>query len=265
MHQMKIGYVKVIKELERIGKENQEQAITALKNQYTNKMKILRVHLEAYQKLIDRKNQDWQVTMKRLEEENNKLSQENEELVTQIRLQKEEWDNEKACLLKSTSQKLDCLYTQHTLTIEELQKSRLNLEKVQKILNFQMDLPCDQQKALIISDEVTQNRATGVDTGNMKSNLTAQKSGTTEPDEIAKSFVVEMNGGHDCSPQKKLLLEVKITLETVEESLQKRYKDISEFLQSAHWCNSQIANAALLTKSVDRVGLLIEQKEAIKN
>lgn len=36
----------------------------ALKNQYSNKMKILRVHLEAYQKLIDKKSQDWQVTVK---------------------------------------------------------------------------------------------------------------------------------------------------------------------------------------------------------
>uniref|UniRef100_A0ACB8ERC8 Uncharacterized protein n=1 Tax=Sphaerodactylus townsendi TaxID=933632 RepID=A0ACB8ERC8_9SAUR len=133
----------------------------ALKNQYNNKMKILRVHLEAYQKLIDRKNQDWQVTVKKLEEENNKLSQENEELVNQIRLQKEEWDNEKACLLKNATQKLDCLYTQHTLTLEELQKTRLNLEKVHKIVNFQMDLPCDQQKTLITSDEVTQNMVIG--------------------------------------------------------------------------------------------------------
>ncbi|XP_048360335.1 uncharacterized protein LOC125437006 [Sphaerodactylus townsendi] len=217
MYQMKIGYVKVIKELELVGKENQEQAIMALKNQYNNKMKILRVHLEAYQKLIDRKNQDWQVTVKKLEEENNKLSQENEELVNQIRLQKEEWDNEKACLLKNATQKLDCLYTQHTLTLEELQKTRLNLEKVHKIVNFQMDLPCDQQKTLITSDEV------------------------------------EMDGRHDCSPQKKLLLEVKTTLEMVEESLQKQYRDISELLQSEHWRNSQITNTALLTESMDRV------------
>ncbi|XP_060093453.1 uncharacterized protein LOC132570607 isoform X2 [Heteronotia binoei] len=251
MHQMKIGYMKVIKELECAGKENQEQGIMALKNQYSNKMKILRVHLEAYQKLIDQKNQDWQITVKRLEEENNKLRQENEVLVKQIRMQKEEWDNEKACLLKSTTEKLDCIYTQHTLTIEELQKTRLHLKKVQKIVNFQMDLPCDQQKAVILSDEVTQNRATSVDTGNMKSDLTAQKSETTESDQSAKSFVVEIGGGNDCSPQKKLLLEVRTTLEMVEESLQKQYKDISELLQSEYWSASQITNAALLTRSVD--------------
>ncbi|KAJ6669587.1 hypothetical protein lerEdw1_000136, partial [Lerista edwardsae] len=153
MQQMKTGYVKVIKELEHAGKENKEQAIMELKNQYGNKMKILRDQLGAYQELVDKKNQYWQDTMKRLKEENMKLRQEKEELASQIILQREKWDKERAYLLKSTTQKLDSLYTQHTLTVEELQRSRLNLEKVQKIVNFQMDLPYDQRRALIISDE----------------------------------------------------------------------------------------------------------------
>ncbi|XP_077200901.1 uncharacterized protein LOC143841077 [Paroedura picta] len=241
MHQMKTGYVKVIKELERVGKENQEQALTALKNQYNSKMKILRVHLEAYQKLIDKKNQDWQVTVKRLEEENNKLNQENGVLVEQIRMQKEEWDNEKACLIKSNTEKLECLYTQHAITIEDLQKTRLHLGKVQKIVNFQMDLPCEQQKELILSDEISQT------TGEINS-----KSATTKSDQSSKSFVVETVGVHDCSPQKKLLLEVRTTLEMVEESLQKRYGNISELLQSSLGSNSQITNAASLTRSVNQ-------------
>lgn len=46
------------------------------------------------------------------------------------------------------------LFSVSNSAVEELQKSRLNLEKVQKIVNFQMDLPYDQRRALIISDEV---------------------------------------------------------------------------------------------------------------
>ncbi|XP_061483919.1 uncharacterized protein LOC133385269 [Rhineura floridana] len=209
MHQMKTGYMKAIKELEHAGKENQEQAIMTLKNQYSNKMKNLRAHLEAYQETVEKKNQYWQDTTKRLKEENRNLRQEKEDLVNQITLQKENWGDEKAWLLKRNTQKLDCLFTQHTLTIKELQRSRLNLEKVQKIVDFQMDLPCDQQRALIISDEV------------------------------------EMEEAHNCLPQKKLLLEVKTTLELIKGSLHKQETEISELLQNEHWCNSQITETFL--------------------
>lgn len=72
--------------------------------------------------------------------------------------------------------------------------------------------------------------------------------GTAQSDQVWFDIAqVEMGRGHDCSPQNKLLLEVRTTLEMVEESLQKRYKDISKFLQSEHWSNSQVTNAALLT------------------
>ncbi|XP_053155550.1 uncharacterized protein LOC128346365 [Hemicordylus capensis] len=243
MQQMKLGYTKLIKELEHGGKESQEKAIMALKNQHGNKMKILRAQLVAYQEMMDKKNQYWQDTTKRLEEENMKLSQEKGELVNQISWQKEKWDKEKACLLESTTQKLDCLYTQHTLTVEELQRSRLNLEKVQKIVNFQMDLPCDQRRALIISNEITGNRATDKSVSEKKSNITVQDPSIAESDERSKSCVVEMEEAHECLPQKKLLLEVKSTLDVVKASLHKREKEISELLQSEHR-NSQIANAA---------------------
>ncbi|XP_077792088.1 uncharacterized protein LOC114606889 [Podarcis muralis] len=248
MHQMKIGYTKAIKELEHVGKENQEQAMMALKNQYSNKMKNLRAQLEAYQEAVDKQNQYWQDTTKKLKEENRILRQEKEDLANQITLQKEKWGDEKAWLLKSTTQKLDCLHNQHTLTIEELQKSRVNLEKVEKIVDFQMDLPCDQRRALIISDEITEKGITDHNAGVEKSNVTTQESETTEPAQRSTSVVVEMEEAHNGLPQKKLLLEVKATLELVKGSLHKRETEISELLQNGHWCNSQITDM-LLTES----------------
>lgn len=253
MQQMKTGYMKVIKEQEYAGRENKEKAILELKNQYGNKMKNLRAQLGAYQEMVDKKNQYWQDTIKRLKEENMKISQEKEELVSQIVLQREKWDKEKACLLESTTQKLDSLYTQHTLTVEELQKSRLNLEKVQKIVNFQMDLPYDQRRALIISDEITGNRTTEKNMSDKKSTATSQVMGTTESDQSSQSFVVEMEEEVcECLPQKKLLLEVKTTLETVEASLHQCEKEIVEFLHSEQRHNSQTADTTLTFESVDK-------------
>lgn len=55
---------------------------------------------------------------------------------------------------------------------------------------------------------------------------------------------------HDCLPQKKLLLEVKTTLETVKASLHQREKDIGELLHSEQGCE----NTALAFESMDKVG-----------
>ncbi|CAI5786865.1 Hypothetical predicted protein [Podarcis lilfordi] len=220
----------------------------ALENKYSNKMKNLRAQLEAYQETVDKKNQYWQDTTKKLKEENRILRQEKEELANQITLQKEKWGDEKAWLLRSTTQKLDCLHNQHTLTIEELQRSRVNLEKVEKIVDFQMDLPCDQRRALIISDEITEKGITDHNAGVEKSNVTTQESETTELAQRSTSVVVEMEEAHNGLPQKKLLLEVKATLELVKGSLQKRETEISDLLQNGHWCNSEITDM-LLTES----------------
>ncbi|XP_042309202.1 uncharacterized protein LOC121923131 [Sceloporus undulatus] len=246
MHQMKTGYLKSIKELEQVGKESQEQAIMVVKNQYYNKMKNLKAQLEAYQEVVDKKNQYWQDRTKRLEEENSKLRQEKEEFLNQITLQKENWDKEKAWLLETTTQKLNCLYMQHTLTVKEFRKTRQNLEKAQKIVDFQMDLPCDQRRALITSDEVTENQTTEKTANKKMPVVTAYELETTELSESSASFVVEMEEVPGCLPQKKLLLEVKTILELIRESLQKQETEICELLQSEQ-CNNYPNMNALLT------------------
>ncbi|CAM5114836.1 unnamed protein product, partial [Eretmochelys imbricata] len=78
-------------------------------------MKILKAQLEAYQELVDKKNRQWQNTTKSLREKHGQLSQENKDLLYQIKQQNEKWAEEKTWILESFSQKLDHLYTQHSL------------------------------------------------------------------------------------------------------------------------------------------------------
>ncbi|KAJ6669609.1 hypothetical protein lerEdw1_000158, partial [Lerista edwardsae] len=86
-----------------------------------------------------------------------------------------------------------------------------------------------------------------------KPNVTAEDLGNTESDLSSQSFVVTMEEEvHDCLPQKKLLLEVKTTLETVKASLHQREKDIDELLHSEQWCGSHIENTALAFESLDK-------------
>ncbi|XP_025020596.1 uncharacterized protein LOC112540317 [Python bivittatus] len=217
MHQMRIRYLKVIKELEHTGKESQEQAIMALKNQYSDKIKHLSAYLEAYQEMVGKEKQCWQDTRKRLEEENKKLRQEKAELMNQIQVQDEKAGKEKSWLLKSIVQKLHCLYTQHTLTIKELRRSRLDLENVQKM--------------------VTENRETEKNTTKIKFDTITQDG--------QGSFVVDIEEVQDYLPEKKLLMEVKTSLEQVKTSLQKRETELSELLQSEHWCSPQTTETLL--------------------
>ncbi|XP_075787831.1 uncharacterized protein LOC102452715 isoform X1 [Pelodiscus sinensis] len=195
MQQMKIRHMKVIKELDCIRKDNQEQAITVLKSQHSGKMKILKAQLEAYQELVNKKNRQWQNTAKSLREKNGQLSQENKDLLYQIKQQNEKWAEEKTWILESFTQKLDHLYTQHFLTLRELQRIRLNMEKMVEIVNFQMDFP--QQKALV----------------------TAEK-------------VVDQVEEHEHVLQKELLWKAQATLEVAKQSLYKREREVTELLQS---------------------------------
>ncbi|XP_070592374.1 uncharacterized protein [Erythrolamprus reginae] len=217
LHQMKLRYVKVIKELEHVGKENQ-QAIMAVENQYSDKIKHLRSSLETYQEMVGKEKKSWQDTRKRLEEENRKLRHEKEELMNLIQVQGMNADTEESWLLKSIMQKLHCLYTQHNLTIKELHRSRLGIENVQKM--------------------VTENRETEMNAREIKSDTISQNG--------QGFFVVDIEEAQDYLPEKKFMLEVKTNLEQIRSSLQKRETEIKDLLQTEHWCNPQITEAEMI-------------------
>ncbi|XP_030422837.1 uncharacterized protein LOC115653557 [Gopherus evgoodei] len=220
MQQMKIRHMKVIKELDCIRKDSQEQAIIVLKNHHSEKMKILKAQLEAYQELVDKKNKQWQNTAKNLREKNRQLSQENKDLLYQIKQQNEKWAEEKTWILESFSQKLDHLYAQHSLTLQELQRIRLNMEKVQEIVNLWMDFL--QQKALFTAEKVI--------------------------DEMEE---------HEHLLQKELLWKAQDMLEMAKQSLYKREREVAELLQSESGHNEtmkpQITVTTLLKTLVSKV------------
>ncbi|XP_067424671.1 interaptin-like [Emydura macquarii macquarii] len=239
MQQMKIRHLKVIKELDCIRKENQEQALIALKNHHSGKMKILKARLEAYQELVNKKNRQWHNTTKSLREKNGQLSQENKDLLYQIKQQNEKWMEEKTWILESFSQKLDHLYTQHSLTLQELQRTRLDIEKVHEIVNLQMDFP--QQKALVTSEE---RDVSGILEAAADQMNTKWKNGNVVDEE------------HEHLLQKELLWKAQATLEMAKQSLHKREREVAELLQNESGHNKtmkpQVTVTTLLKTLVSR-------------
>ncbi|XP_019410762.1 PREDICTED: centrosome-associated protein CEP250-like [Crocodylus porosus] len=233
MQQMKIRHMNIINELDCIRKEKQEQAVIVLKNHYNGKIKTLRAQLEAYQELVDKRNGDWQDMIKNLREKNRQLSQEKKGLLCQIKQQNEKWEEEKAWILDHFSQKLDHLYMEHVLTLQELQKITLSMEKVQELMNFQVDFP--QQKA----------------------SITAEKTATSEVLEINGEQVLDELEKHEQILQKELLQNIHTKVQMIRESLLKREREIIELLQRENICNKtmkpQITMAAVLKTLVKEV------------
>ncbi|XP_075596494.1 uncharacterized protein LOC142599490 [Balearica regulorum gibbericeps] len=138
MQQMKNKHMKIIRELDNIRKENQEQAITAIKKHYGEKMRSLKSQLEAYRELMNKSNTHWQDTIESLRETNRQLIQEKEDLLHQMEKQTEQGEEEKVWILENLCKNLDYLYTQHTLTLQELHNISLYVERVHDLMHVQI-------------------------------------------------------------------------------------------------------------------------------
>ncbi|CAH2294138.1 Hypothetical predicted protein [Pelobates cultripes] len=95
MQRMKIKHMEVVREIEGSGRYSQEQAIEICRDHYRNKMKIIRLKLDAYHDLMDKKIIQFENTIKDLEKENKHLIQEKESLNLRINQLKEQMKNEK--------------------------------------------------------------------------------------------------------------------------------------------------------------------------
>ncbi|XP_068783521.1 probable DNA double-strand break repair Rad50 ATPase isoform X2 [Struthio camelus] len=210
MQQMKIKHTKIIKELGNIRKENQEQTITTMKKHYGDKMRSVKAQLEAYQELMNKRSTHWQVTIKNLRERNRQLSQDKEELLHQINHQTEKWKEEKTWILENVSKNLDRLYAQHILTLQELQNLSLYVEKVHDLVNFRIkNLQKKSEKTAIEKADVSVVLE-------LKAEQVADK-------EMKPEWLVE----------KGYLWEARVMLQKIQESLDKREKEVAELLQSA--------------------------------
>ncbi|GAB0204489.1 cytadherence high molecular weight protein 2-like [Grus japonensis] len=121
-----------------------EQAITTIKKHYGEKMRSLKSQLEAYRELMNKSNTHWQDTIESLRETNRQLIQEKEDLLHQMKKQTEKGEEEKVWILENLCKNLDYLYTQHTLTLQELHNISLYVEGVHDLMRVQVHtMYCD--------------------------------------------------------------------------------------------------------------------------
>nr|XP_020865199.1 centrosome-associated protein CEP250-like [Phascolarctos cinereus] len=187
------------------------------KNDYSSKIKTLRVRFEAYQEQVNKKNRAWKDTKKILEEKTDELMQEKDKLLLQVNQEKEKWEKEKSWLLETFAQTLDLLHTHHSVTVQKLKATRLALENIQEILKF----PNVQKNESLSSEKVV----------SWISSIEA------EP-EFTDAFEKGISKMED---QRNLLLEEKIRralelLEKVKQSLQKQESEIVDIIKNGSEC-----------------------------
>ncbi|XP_065601535.1 uncharacterized protein LOC136054275 [Cyrtonyx montezumae] len=206
MQEVKSKHMKINRELENIKKENQEKTITTVKR-YGDKMRSLKSQLEAYRELVNKNSKYWQSIAKSLRESNNQLSQEKEDLLHQMRQQTKKWEEKKAWILENLSKKINHLYTQHTLTLQEIHNISLNVGRVSDILNFQIKIL--QQK----SEKTEVEKA---DVPILKS-----KAGQVANEEKSES-----------SMKMGPLWQAHTMLQKIQESLHEQEREVTELLES---------------------------------
>ncbi|XP_048148903.1 synaptonemal complex protein 1-like isoform X1 [Corvus hawaiiensis] len=209
MQQMKNRHMKIIRKLDDIRKEKQEETVTTIKKHYSEKMRCLKCQLEAYQEQMNKNNIHWQDTIENLRERNKQLIQQKEEVLHQMKQQTENWKEEKVWILENLCKKLDYHYTQHTLTLQELHNMSLHVERLQDLMNFQIKIL--QQKS-----EKTEG----------------ENSDISEVLVLKTEQVVNEEEKTEWSMENGYLWQARIILQEMQESLKKREREVTELLQS---------------------------------
>ncbi|XP_025953542.2 uncharacterized protein LOC112981831 isoform X2 [Dromaius novaehollandiae] len=205
-----------------------------MKKHYGDKMRSLKAQLEAYQELMNKRSTHWQDTIKSLRERNRQLSQEKEDLLHQINQQTEKWEEEKTWILGNLSKDLDHLYTQHTLTLQELQNISLDVDKVHDLVNLQI--------------KILQKKSEKTET---------EKADVSVVLELKVEQVADEEVKPECLLDKGHLWQAQAMLQKIQESLDKREKEVTELLQSERRYNKamkpQITVLIFLKTLVQRV------------
>ncbi|KAL2294843.1 hypothetical protein Nmel_008597, partial [Mimus melanotis] len=209
MRQMKNRHMKIIRKLDDIRKEKQDETITTMKKYYSEKMRCVKSQLEAYQELMNKSNIDLQDTVKNLRERNRQLIQEKEDILYQMKQRTENWREEKVWILENLCKKLDYLYTQHILTLQELHNISLHVERLRDLMIFQIKVL--QQKT---------EKAEG------------ENSEVSEVFILKTEQVANEEEKTNWSMEKQHLSQAHSILQEIQESLQKREREVTELLQS---------------------------------
>ncbi|KAM3936765.1 uncharacterized protein RB166_000361 [Leptodactylus fuscus] len=102
MQKMKLKYMDIIKEMDYNAKKQQEQISFNLRNHYHDKMKILKVRIQAYHDVMERKSQHFQDKIKALEMEKEQWTQEKSSLLLEINELEEKLVHEKVHYAKGS-------------------------------------------------------------------------------------------------------------------------------------------------------------------
>ncbi|XP_053555949.1 uncharacterized protein LOC128647190 [Bombina bombina] len=111
MEQLKLKHKKIIKEIQASDKQNQDQAILALRKHYQTKMKNLKLELEAYHDINEKKHKEFQNKIKDMEKEKEHLIQEKASILFQLMELKEQMECEKSS--KEEIKKTEYLQLEH--------------------------------------------------------------------------------------------------------------------------------------------------------
>ncbi|XP_037980889.1 uncharacterized protein LOC119695812 isoform X3 [Motacilla alba alba] len=176
-------------------------------------MRCLKSQLEAYQELMNKSNIHWQNTVKNLREKNKQLIQEKEDLLYQMKQRTETWRKEKVRILENLCKKLDYLYTQHILILQELHNISLHVERLQDFMNFQIKIL--QKKSEKAGGE----------------NSDVSEVLVIKTDQVSKNAANEERKT-DWSVEKQYLWQAHAILQEIKESIQKREREVTELLQS---------------------------------
>ncbi|XP_063036854.1 uncharacterized protein LOC134432263 [Melospiza melodia melodia] len=158
---------------------------------------------------IIRKLDDMRKEKQNLREKNRQLIQENEDILYEMKQRTENWRKEKVWIIENLCKKLDYLYAQHRLTLQELHNINLHVERLQDLMNFQIkNLQQKSEKAGGENSDISEVLV-------LKTDQAA--------DEERKT---------DWSVEKQYLWQAHTILQEIQESLQKREREVTELLQS---------------------------------
>ncbi|KAL0979662.1 hypothetical protein UPYG_G00187930 [Umbra pygmaea] len=138
MQNMKSRHQEMVQELEEnfqsASRENQERTVQTIRTHYQNKLNALKTILDLYQEKVEKKNSQWEESIKSLGRQKESLE---EELRAERRRCSEEalqWQREKNKMLELFSTRLDLLHSHQASTLQELQMARQEVSKVQDML-----------------------------------------------------------------------------------------------------------------------------------
>ncbi|XP_058867016.1 uncharacterized protein LOC131709054 [Acipenser ruthenus] len=232
MQLMKTKHLNILQELEDnchiAAKENQEQTVQAIRDRYYNKMKMIWKTVELYQDKIEKKNYYFDVLIKSLRNENDRLKQEKAALNAKNKTENDKWEKEKNKILELFSKKLDLLHTHQSSTLQELQMARLELGRVQEMLKP----PDNPQNST--TDSTRPDFMPNSNAKNRRASVIFNGTESTESHNQQNSSLEVLSGEetHKGHTKEKQLEGAQARLEILKGTLYKREREITEFLQN---------------------------------